>query len=254
MDVHEEPVPKRLQKMKDKSLLAIEKTEKEKIAIDPVEKGANIKWHRVPAPLEPSGALVGIAKKVGAQLPCRWVLTAVQFFAGVKRSVVIVLADPKRNVRLFPVVFNEIVFKVEGSAIDVKVMIQKVVFVETDGGTPKEFQEIFWVIPAVLDPVSAKNLAAFDEQAGNAIQEFRMGRKAVCEFGGKFRRDALVGIEPKNPFVLQRQIFKRPRPLLGMGLEWMGNNLCAKAGSDRKRGISAAGIYDKEFANPTRQT
>src|SRR5688572_24672739 len=105
IDVDQEPVPKRLEKMKDEPFPAVEKPKPAHVAVEEIECGAHEQRQPAPDALLPAHARVRVTEGVGrtsAVASRRLPMLLQRLLPG----IAVVLRDPVRDVRFILVVFD----------------------------------------------------------------------------------------------------------------------------------------------------
>ena len=126
-----------MQEVKDRALFPIQKAEPQYIPVKVIKERTEVQRHSQPRPLHPQRTLIRIAGKRGSDRVPSQPFTPLVLFGCESDGIPIVLVGPERNVILFPICFDDIVLQPGYGAWYMKVMIDKIVFVDDRTAGPK---------------------------------------------------------------------------------------------------------------------
>src|SRR5690606_31228996 len=105
VDIDAQPVPERLQHVKDEPLAAVEEPEPDHVTIDEVEARPDEQRQPPPARLEPVDALVRTPEEASPTAPFA---TLAQLLNRLQSGIAVVLVNPGADGRLIPVVLDQV--------------------------------------------------------------------------------------------------------------------------------------------------
>jgi hypothetical protein len=127
--VYQEPVPEPLEEVKQETLLAIKEAEAQDIAIEEIEARPDVQRQTIPDTLEPEGALVRRPEQGRPDAPRYAVALPQQFLPSLELCELVVLRDPKRNIELLLVVFDQIMLESCCLSLNVKPKVEKLMLI-----------------------------------------------------------------------------------------------------------------------------
>src|SRR5215471_16579576 len=214
--VDHEPVPETLQKVKYEARQAVEKSEQNEIAEEPVKKRAQ-KTRRAPVEsvFEESLAGSGRARIAG----CDYVLGLLKRCDLVVGEAVM-LVDPERDA--LAVFIDDVVLEpLDPAARHEHVLVHGAILAACRAFAPNP-QQPRWIIPAVPDPTSPEVYSPLQHQAADLV---RNRREFVHELVPQRLAQPLIRIQAHHPIAVQRQIVDRPVQLARMGFKRMRHDI-----------------------------
>lgn len=130
-------------------------------------------------------------------------------------------------------------------------MVDQIVLVGNYSARTEKFEQIFGIVPAMPDPLAAKDLPAIDIDSLNVAETRTID---ILDFTRQFRGNALIGIEPEHPLAVEREIVKRPVPLTRVRFERVAPYFRIQRFRDFYRSVRAARIDDEDFQCPAAHT
>jgi len=93
--------------------------------------------------------LIGIPHQSGVYASPPTILPAAQLLPGQQGGIARVLLDPERDIVLPVIVLNQVMPELGDVAVHIKMVINQVVRIDCGARTPKQFEEIFWIIELI---------------------------------------------------------------------------------------------------------
>src|SRR5262249_40185150 len=128
-DVDQEAEPERLQKMKREPFFTVKESQANEIAVNEIRNRPQIPRKAMPSTFEPKNSLIGGAEQPRSDWRGSTPSTS-NLLLGKSHRVSVVLVNPEADVIFLAVVFDEIETQLPYRTVDVKVVINQLIYIE----------------------------------------------------------------------------------------------------------------------------